>query len=43
VRSSLDLPEHDPGCSRFESLIFSHHSRYTCECNKEDINDDEDE
>jgi len=28
-------------CSRFESLILSHHSRYkvTCECNEKDIND----
>ena len=31
------------GSSRFESLILSHHSRFnvTCECNKEEINDDE--
>ena len=31
--------------SRFESLILSHHSRYkvTCECNEEDINDDDDD
>jgi len=30
--------------SRFESLILSHHSRFTCECNnKEDINDDDDD
>jgi len=28
---------------RFESLIVSHHSRFTCECNKEDINDDDDD
>jgi len=28
---------------RFESLILSHHSRVTCECNKEDINDDDDD
>jgi len=26
--------------SRFESLISSHHSRFTCECKKEDIQDD---
>jgi len=30
------------GSSRFESLILSHHSSFTCECNKEDINDDDD-
>jgi len=30
------------GSSRFESLIISHHSRFTCECNKEDIHDDDD-
>ena len=24
------------GSSRFESLILSHHSRFTCECDKED-------
>ena len=30
------------GC-RFESLILSHQSRFTCECNKEDINDDDDD
>ena len=32
------------GSSRFESLILSHHSRHkvTCECNEEDINDDDD-
>ena len=30
------------GSSRFESLILSHHSRFTCACNKEDINDDDD-
>ena len=29
------------GSSRFESLILSHHSRFTCECNKEEINDDD--
>jgi len=28
---------------RVEILIFSHHSRFTCECNKEEINDDDDE
>ena len=31
------------GSSRFESLILSHHSRFTCECNKEEINDDNDD
>ena len=31
------------GSSRFESLILSHHSRFTRECNKEEINDDDDE
>ena len=31
------------GSSRSESLILSHHSRFTCECNKEDINDDDDD
>jgi len=30
------------GSSRFESLVFSHHSRFTCECNKKEINDDDD-
>ena len=30
------------GSSRFESLILSHHSRFTSECNKEEINDDDD-
>ena len=32
------------GSSRFDSLIFSHHFRFsiTCECNKEGINDDHD-
>jgi len=30
------------GSSRFVSLILSHHSRFTRECNKEDINDDDD-
>ena len=31
------------GSSRFESLILSNHSRFniTCECNKEEINDDD--
>ena len=29
------------GSSRFESLILSHHSRFTCECNEEEINDDD--
>ena len=24
-------------------MIVSHHSRFTCECNKEDINDDDDD
>ena len=35
--------EQEPGSSRFESLISSHHSRYkgTCECKEEDINDDD--
>jgi len=28
--------------SRFESSILSNRSRFTCECNKEDINDDDD-
>ena len=32
--------ESGSSCSRFESLILSHHSRFTCECNKEEINDD---
>ena len=31
------------GSSRFESLILSHHSRFTGECNKEDIDDDDDD
>ena len=32
------------GSSRFESLILSHHSGFSvaCECNEEDINDDDD-
>ena len=29
--------------SRFESSIISHHSRFTCECDKEEINGDDDE
>jgi len=29
------------GSSRFESLVLSHHLRFTCECNKEEINDDD--
>ena len=30
-------------CSRFESLIESHHFRkVACECNEEDMNDDDD-
>ena len=32
-----------PGSSKFESLIVSHHSRFTCECDKEEIYDDNDE
>ena len=28
------------GSSRSESLILSHHARFTCECNKQDIGDD---
>jgi len=31
------------GSSRSESLILSHHSRFECECNKEEINNDDDE
>jgi len=31
------------GIRRFERCILSHHSRFTCECNKEDINDDDDD
>jgi len=27
------------GSCRFDNLILSHHSRFTCECNKEEIND----
>ena len=32
-------------CSRFESLILSHHSGFgvTCECNEEEINDNDDD
>ena len=46
-----ERPKHPPryhlgvnGSSRFESLILSHHSRFNvaCECNKEEINDDDD-
>ena len=34
---------HFRGSSKFESLTLSHHFRFnvTCECNKEEINDDE--
>ena len=28
---------------RFESLIISHHSRFTCEYNKKQTNDDDDD
>jgi len=31
------------GSCRFESLILSHHSRFTCACNKEEMNDDADQ
>jgi len=31
------------GSSRFESLILSDQSRFTCECNEEEINHDDDE
>ena len=31
------------GSSRFESLILSRHSKFTCQCNQEEINDDDDE
>ena len=31
------------GSSSFESSISSHRSRFTCECNKEEINDDDDD
>ena len=31
------------GSSRCESLILSHRSRFTCECNKEEIDDDDNE
>ena len=27
--------------SRFESLILPNHSRFTCACSKEDMNDDD--
>ena len=30
------------GSSRFESLIISRHSRFTCECNQEEMNNDDD-
>jgi len=30
------------GSSRFESLILSHQSRFTCGCNQEEIDDDDD-
>ena len=30
------------GSGRFESLILSHHSMFTCECDKDDINDEDD-
>jgi len=29
--------------SRFESLIVSHHLRFTCECNKEENDNDDDD
>jgi hypothetical protein len=31
------------GSSRFGSFISSPHSRFTCECNKEEFNDDDDD
>ena len=31
------------GSSRFESLILSDYSRFACECNQEEINDDDDD
>jgi len=31
------------GSSIFESLILSHHSKFTCEFHKEEINDDDDD
>jgi len=31
------------GSSRFERLILSHHSRFACECNKAEIDDDDDD
>jgi len=42
--SLLPLPG-PSGCSRFEGLILSHHSRYkvTCECDEEEINDADDD
>ena len=30
------------GSGSVESLNLSHHSSFTCECNKEEINDDDD-
>ena len=30
------------GSSRLESLTLLHHSGFTCECNQEEINDDDD-
>ena len=39
MHTSSHLPNLRVQGSRFESLIVSHHSRFTCECNKEDIND----
>ena len=40
----LPLPTESPGTKLFkvqESLIVSNHSRFTCEWNKEEINDDD--
>ena len=31
------------GNNRFGSLVSSHHPRFTCECNQEKINDDDDD
>jgi len=31
------------GISRCESLILSHHLRFTCECNQEELDDDDDD
>ena len=31
------------GSRRCESFVLSHHSRFTSECNVEEINDDDDE